>query len=177
MDLNDVRAVTSMCLASSMSGLRRWRIGIESTCQCRRCQRYGCDQLGRSLGVGNVNPPQYPCLENPKYRGVWQATVHRDAKSLTQLSNWVHTHTHTHTHQCPGEKHMSLLIICITQRPGVSKEGCPRVIWKWAQRWRVWRWVFALWLSELSGICLNPLQHPCLWFTPSLSPEWVYLFF
>ena len=87
MDLNDVRAVTSMCLASSMSGLRRWRIGIESTCQCRRCKRYGCDQLGRSLGVGNVNPPQYPCLENPKYRVVWQATVHRDAKSLTQLSD------------------------------------------------------------------------------------------
>ena len=76
-----------LCFASSMSGLRRWLIGKESTCQCGRCKRYGCDQLGKSLGVGNVNPPQYPCLENPKYRGVWQATVHRDAKSLT------HTHT------------------------------------------------------------------------------------
>ena len=30
-------------------------------------------------------------------RGAWQATVHRVAKSQTQLSN-VHTHIHTHTH-------------------------------------------------------------------------------
>ena len=36
---------------------------------------------GRSPGEGNGNPIQYPCLENPKDRGVWQATVHRVAKS------------------------------------------------------------------------------------------------
>ena len=38
-------------------------------------------QSGRSLGVGNVNPPQYSCLEHPMDRGVWQATVPRVAKS------------------------------------------------------------------------------------------------
>ena len=32
--------------------------------------------LGRSPGVGNGNPLQYCCLENPKDRGAWQATVH-----------------------------------------------------------------------------------------------------
>ena len=32
--------------------------------------------LGRSLGEGNGNPLQYPCLENPVDRGAWQATVH-----------------------------------------------------------------------------------------------------
>ena len=38
--------------------------------------------LGRSPGEGNDNPLQYSCLENPMNRGVWQATVHRDAKEL-----------------------------------------------------------------------------------------------
>ena len=39
--------------------------------------------LGRSLGKGNSNPLQYSCLENPKDRGAWQATVHGVAKSGT----------------------------------------------------------------------------------------------
>ena len=30
----------------------------------------------RSPGEGNCNPLQYSCLENPKDRGAWQATVH-----------------------------------------------------------------------------------------------------
>ena len=42
---------------------------------------------GRSPGEGNGNPLQYSCLENPMDRGVWQATVHRVAKSQTRLSN------------------------------------------------------------------------------------------
>ena len=39
--------------------------------------------LGRSVGEGNGNPLQYPCLGNPMDRGVWQGTVHRFAKSWT----------------------------------------------------------------------------------------------
>ena len=31
---------------------------------------------GRSSGIGNGNPLQYSCLENPIERGAWQATVH-----------------------------------------------------------------------------------------------------
>ena len=31
---------------------------------------------GRSPGEGNGNPLQYFCLENPRDRGAWQATVH-----------------------------------------------------------------------------------------------------
>ena len=41
---------------------------------------------GRSPGVGNGNPPQYSCLENP--HGEWSLvgyTVHGVAKSQTQL--------------------------------------------------------------------------------------------
>ena len=36
--------------------------------------------LGRSPGIGNGNPLQRSCLENPTDRGVWQATVHGVAK-------------------------------------------------------------------------------------------------
>ena len=43
--------------------------------------------LGRSLGEGSGNALQYSCLGNPMDRGAWRATVHRVAKSQTQLSN------------------------------------------------------------------------------------------
>ena len=48
--------------------------------------------LGRSPGGGNGNPLQYSCLENPMDRGAWQATVHRVAKSRTQLSTHACVH-------------------------------------------------------------------------------------
>ena len=35
----------------------------------------------------NGNPLQYSCLENPKDKGVWQATVHGMAKNQTRLSD------------------------------------------------------------------------------------------
>ena len=34
-------------------------------------------ESGKSSGEGNGNPLQYSCLENPRDRGAWQATVHR----------------------------------------------------------------------------------------------------
>ena len=43
--------------------------------------------LGRTPGEGNGNPLQYACLENPMDRKASWATVHRVAKSQTQLSN------------------------------------------------------------------------------------------
>ena len=39
--------------------------------------------LGRSLGVGNGNPLQNSCLENPMDRDAWQTAVHGVAKSQT----------------------------------------------------------------------------------------------
>ena len=42
--------------------------------------------LGRSPRTGNGNPLQYSCLGNPMDSGAWWATVHRAAKSQTQLS-------------------------------------------------------------------------------------------
>ena len=45
---------------------------------------------GRFPGEGNDNPLQFSCLENSMDRGACQATVHRVAKSQTQLSDWAH---------------------------------------------------------------------------------------
>ena len=39
--------------------------------------------LRRSPGIGNGNPFQYSCLENPMYREAWQVTVHKAAQSRT----------------------------------------------------------------------------------------------
>ena len=41
--------------------------------------------LGRSPGGGHSNALHYSCLENPRDRGAWWPTVHRVAKSWTQL--------------------------------------------------------------------------------------------
>ena len=51
--------------------------------------------LGRASGEGNGNPLQHSCLKNPMDREVWWATVHRVAKSQTQLEQ-LNTHVHTH---------------------------------------------------------------------------------
>ena len=44
-------------------------------------------RLGRSPGEGHGNPLQYSCLENPKDRGAWWATVHEVVKGQTQSSH------------------------------------------------------------------------------------------
>ena len=43
--------------------------------------------LGRSPGEENGNPFQYSCLENPRDRGAWRATVHGATESQTRLSD------------------------------------------------------------------------------------------
>ena len=42
---------------------------------------------GRPPGEVNGYPRQYVCLENPKDRGAWRATVHGVARGQTQLSD------------------------------------------------------------------------------------------
>ena len=42
---------------------------------CLQRRRTQVRSLGISSGVGNGNPLQYSCLENPKDRGAWRVTV------------------------------------------------------------------------------------------------------
>ena len=42
-------------------------------------------ELGRYPGEGHGNPFQYSCLESSMAREAWWSTVHRVAKSQTQL--------------------------------------------------------------------------------------------
>ena len=60
-------------------------VGKESA--CRAGDMGSIPELGRSPGEGNVNPLQYPCLENLMDRGVWWAVLHGVEKSRARLSN------------------------------------------------------------------------------------------
>ena len=58
----------------------------ESTCNAGAVGDVGSiPELGKSPAEGNGNPFQYSILENPMNGGAWWATVHRVAKSWTQL--------------------------------------------------------------------------------------------
>ena len=48
----------------------------------------------RSPGVGNGEPLQYSCLENPMNRGTWQATAHAGA-ALDTVKDCTHTPANT----------------------------------------------------------------------------------
>ena len=63
--------------------------GKESSCNARDLG--SIPGLGRSPGGGHGNPLQYSCLGNPMDRGVWQTTVHIEAKSGTEMSRWAYT--------------------------------------------------------------------------------------
>ena len=53
--------------------------------------------------IGNGNPLRYSCLENPKDKEAWWATVHGVAKSWTRLSN-----SHSHLKRSKISKYIDL---------------------------------------------------------------------
>ena len=65
----------------------------ESTFQGRRNKQCRFDPwVGKIPGVGNGNPLQYACLENPMDRGVWWASAHGMAESdATEWLNAQHS--------------------------------------------------------------------------------------
>ena len=59
-------------------------VSKESTCNAGDAGDMGSiPRLGKSPGEGSGNTLQYSCLEDPMDLGVWQATIHRVAKSQT----------------------------------------------------------------------------------------------
>ena len=59
-----------------MQGLPQWPSSKESACNAGVAGDAGSiPGLGRSPGGGHGNPLQYSCLESPKDRGAWWATV------------------------------------------------------------------------------------------------------
>ena len=70
-----------------------WLSCKESTCNAGGAGEVGSiPGMGRSPGERHDNPLQCSCLENPVDREAWWATVHRVAKSWTQLK-WLSMHT------------------------------------------------------------------------------------
>ena len=68
------------------SGFPGDSVGKESTCNAGDTEDVGSiPGSGRSPGGGHGNPLQYSYLENSMDRRAWRATVHRVAKSWTQL--------------------------------------------------------------------------------------------
>ena len=57
-------------------------------------------ESGRAPGVGNGNPLQYSCLENPMDRGTWRAIVH----GVERLQRVRHDEHHTGTRRSDGTK-------------------------------------------------------------------------
>ena len=59
--------------------------------------------LGRSPAGGHGIPLHYSCLENLMDSGAWLTTVHRVAKSWTQLKQ-LSAHAHIHTCISPNQE-------------------------------------------------------------------------
>ena len=71
----------------------------ESSCQCRRGQGCRWDPWVRKTpGGGHGNPLQCSCLENPKDRGAWWATVRGVEKELDTTER-LGTDRQTHGHE------------------------------------------------------------------------------
>ena len=68
-------------------------------CACHAGDLGSMPGFGRSPGGGRGNPLQYACLENPRDRGAWRATVHGVEKSRTRLSKQAQSAKDATVHQ------------------------------------------------------------------------------
>ena len=89
---------------------------------------------GRSPGEENCNPLLYSCLENPKDRGAWWATVHGVAKRY----NWA-TSLSLSDSVLKSKDTTLLTKVCIVKAMvfPVVMYGCESWIIKKAEHWRI----------------------------------------
>ena len=86
---------TMNCAVLQYMGLARGLPGKESVCNAGNIGDSGSiPGSERSPRGGHGNPLQYSCLENPRDRRAWWATVHGVTKSCTRLKPQ-HARTHT----------------------------------------------------------------------------------
>ena len=72
-----------------MGGLPRWYSDKRICLSVQEMQEMQVLSLvQKEPGVGNGNPLQYCCLDNPIDRGAWQATVHGVSKSWMVINDW-----------------------------------------------------------------------------------------
>ena len=70
----------------SFRGVPWWLSGGEFTCIAGATGDSGLiPGSGRAPGVGNGNPLQYSCLENPMDREAWRPIVHEVKKNWNRL--------------------------------------------------------------------------------------------
>ena len=92
----------SLVLMAHSPVFKQWLLNQQGFPASSDCYESACNagdpgsvlEVGRSPGEGNSNPLQYSCLENPKDRGAWQATVHGVTESdtteqVTLLLLWI----------------------------------------------------------------------------------------
>ena len=97
--------------------------------------------LGRSPGEGNGNPLQYSCLENPKDRGAWWATVYGVAKSRTRLSDftslrlfWFGLRFYIYSNSLLKNKFLTFATVLYVPEVIVSLLQCMKIAPSWFSR-------------------------------------------
>ena len=127
-------------------------------------------RLGRSPGERQSNPLQHSCLENPMGRVTWWATIHRVAKSQTQLSSHTHTHTHTHTELWLPPWSPCYYITCThtAEKCCVSSLCDYGLELSWGTKWRH---LELLCLADKVWGDLLVIDGPCIALTVHNSPE------
>ena len=104
--------------------------------------------LGRFLGEGHGNPPQYSYLGNPMDKGAWWATVHRVAKSRTWLK-WLRMRTTQNGFALSGLDWLSWT--WLLRFPSTVAQAVFRVL-SFSRRLKFPSW---LWLSRNGPNCSN----------------------
>ena len=93
---------------------------------CNAGDRDSIPGLGRSPGEENCNPLHY-CLENLMDEGAWYSTVHRVAKSRTQLSDFTFTFFNA-VRRMGGTNNARP---ALHQALGGSQWGQGQILWLW----------------------------------------------
>ena len=87
-------------LEPSMSmGLRRWHSGRESSCQCRRYKRWGCDPLGRKILWSRKQQPTPVFLPGESHGQRSLAGYSLWDRKESNMTERACARTHTHTHK------------------------------------------------------------------------------